>query len=93
MRPLENQRHQEVGEGSLAWLVCIRNGARVTAGRTFKKLMHSPILEMIKTHLLQGTGAEGGKPEAYWKGSWKSLVNGQHSKHLRDGGFWSNNET
>lgn len=93
MRPLENQRHQEVGEGSLAWLVCIRNGARVTAGRTFKKLMHSPILEMIKTHLLQGTGAEGGRPEAYWKGSWKSLVNGQQSKHLRDGGFWSNNET
>ena len=65
---MEDQRHQEVGAWSLAWLVCIRNGARVKAGRTFKKLMHSPILETIKTHPLQGTGAKGGRPEAW--GTW-----------------------
>ena len=97
MRPLENQRYQEVCVGGVgevvAWMVCIRIGARVTAGGIFKKLMHSPILETIKTQPLQGIGAEGGRPEAYWKGSWKSPVNGQHSRHLRDGGFWSSNET
>ena len=73
MRPLEDQRHQEVGAGSLAWLVCIRNGARVKAGRTFKKLMHSPILETIKTHPLQGTGAEGGRPEAWGTGPLQTM--------------------
>lgn len=34
-----------------------------TAGGTFKKLVYSPILEIIKTHLLQGTGVEAKRLE------------------------------
>lgn len=73
--------------GRVLGQVYVRNRARVTAGGTFKKLVYSPILETIQTHLQQDIGVEGEKPEDYLEGSWKGWVNGWQSRHLHEGGF------